>query len=199
MRVILTTFFLSALFFSYHHDNNSAWAQISLADAKVLYQQHLANTESKFKKDLENGWGTNGRTSFVRILYWPNMNMGFGHVVLEAFPNKSSAIPEIYVSFAMGNDMLVDLQKHGMLPEVIELPTFSEENFHNFVNWFKSSPYIYPRQDGRRYGDDYTLTGHNCAHAVLNCMEKFGYKFRRNYSICRPSVVRSIALNLAKP
>lgn len=160
-----------------------------------LYQQHISNTAAKFESDLRLGrGGTPGHTAFCRVLYWNNLNMGFGHVAIEVFADKRSPTPTIYLSYAMGDNLRTDLAKHQKLPEVIELPTMPNQNLQNFRAWFDNCPYNH-RNSG--YGSHYNLTKNNCAHAVIYAMEQFGYKFKRSYTLCRPSKVKKIAYRIA--
>ncbi|MBF0206737.1 MAG: hypothetical protein HQK53_07585 [Oligoflexia bacterium] len=161
-----------------------------------LRSQHLENTAKAFEKDVQQRPELANRP-FMRVLFWPNLNMGFGHVALEVFRGKKTydAEPELHVSYAMGNSLYQDLYKHQQLPEVIELPPLSDQNYNNFIKWFNNSPYS-GQNRSISYGSDYDPIHHNCANAVFNCLENSGYSLPRSPRIARPRLIRNIAWRL---
>lgn len=110
--------------------------------------------------------------SSVDVLYWDNMNLGFGHVAIE-IRNAATDDDLTYISYAMGNDYEVDREKHGKDPVRVQLSVPSEEQFQKFLTWYGESPYSNPMSAS--YGSDYDLLRHNCAHAALNVLRALGY------------------------
>ncbi len=127
------------------------------------------STHSSASKALS---ATSTESASVELFYWDNKNLGFGHVAV-----KIAAAPmigdDIYVSYAMGNDFAVDLQKHGKAPERLTLPPPSPETLEHFMSWYFNSTYADPYSD--TYGQDYNILRHNCAHAALNVLRQLGY------------------------
>ncbi|MBF0316268.1 MAG: hypothetical protein HQK50_17845 [Oligoflexia bacterium] len=164
-------------------------------NADALYEQHLEKTKVVFERELSEGRsGNEGAESFVRVLYWPNMNMGFGHVALEIFQGKLNPTPTRYLSYAMGNNLKVDLQKHGILPEIITLPFISDQTMQNFISWFDHSSYSTARGN---YGSDYALITHNCAHAIFYSLRELSYDIWSSCRLCTPKKIRSMSKELA--
>jgi len=123
----------------------------------------------------------------VELLFWDNKNLGFGHVAVAIKAGGSSG-DDIYVSYAMGNDFTVDMEKHGKDPQRLSLPPPKGETFSQFLAWYDESPYANPFDDN--YGRDYGLLHHNCAHAALNVLRHLGYKIP--ISADRPLALRPI-------
>ncbi len=108
----------------------------------------------------------------VKVLYWDNKNLGFGHVALR-IDSSLREVPSTYLSFAMGNEFEVDLEKHGKNPHVVEMARRSEQELRNFYDWYLNSNYDDPYD--KNYGGDYNIFSHNCAHAILNALRALNY------------------------
>ncbi len=136
---------------------------------------------------------SNYDTAKVQVFYWDNKNLGFGHIAL----NIDAATP-VYLSYAMGNDLATDLQKHGKEPEVLLLPPRSSEELSSFNDWYEQSPYSDSARD--TYGQDYHLLKHNCAHAVVNALRKLEYHVPINGTplALRPSQVYRAASKIQR-
>ena len=154
-------------------------------DAKLL-------ADSALKKDRDTLLATlQSHRSYMELLYWDNRNLGFGHVALEAYGPDAKAAdqPDAYLSWAMGNDLETDLDKHGKLPQRYTLPLMGAENYYAFKSWFDKS--AYGKTQKMDYGDNYCLLTDNCAHAVLAGMRAFGYQIPlSNLPALRPNQIR---------
>ena len=110
-----------------------------------------------------------------KVLFWNTKNLGFGHVSLEIYEDSlQQDKPSFYLSYAMGNKIETDKNKHEIEPLVVELPVIEWEQFILFKQWLQDSPYFDPNKEG--YGQDYNLITHNCAHAVLYALRNLGYE-----------------------
>ena len=136
------------------------------------------------------------------LYYWPNKNMGFGHVALEVADNNSGKYR--YMSWAMGNAYYADEAKHLIEPEIIPLPIKSRVQSDMFFEWFERSPYgkrVFTHEGdfNREYGKEYRLLTNNCAHAVIKGMKALGLNVNSNrHFALLPKEVRKIALKLKK-
>ena len=164
--------------------------------------------EENYKVLLKNNHNKNTSTSKdgprCTVLYWPNKNLGFGHTALFVHSNDNIK-KDIYISYAMGNNYLLDINKHEMEPEKFTLPPLKRKNYDNFVKWYEESPYnyrkfnIYYFDTSERYGDQYSFLNNNCAHAVVNSLKAFGYKLKLTpHWGLRPYEVKKEAKRLLK-
>jgi hypothetical protein len=165
---------------------NSVYAQVSSKE-KVCKDRQLQQTER-----CEQG-------AYCEVLYWPNKNLGFGHVALEIYHQSQypNYFPDIYLSWAMGNNIRTDLRKHEMEPERIKLPTFSLAKFKEVKKWFEDSHYRRIFDKWEEYGMEYSMLNHNCAHAVWDGLKQCGYKLDvSSHWGLRPAEIRDAALKL---
>lgn len=166
----------------------SKWKNLSI---DLLVDEILKEPVLKPKINLKEK-SNNGLQATV--YYWPNKNMGFGHVsmkvkTLEGYHHqlKDKSIIEkesIYISWAMGNNYETDSIKHGIEPIKFELIERSND-FNTFLNNYKKTDYFRSKTGG-----EYSFFKNNCAHCVAKMLKSAGYNIDLDDNwILRPSEV----------
>ena len=112
----------------------------------------------------------------IKLHFWPNKNCGFGHVSLT-LTDESSYTKQIYISYAMGDNLLEDQHKHGVPSIDIILPSINDVTYDQIISKYNQSAYS-PTQNhikNPNYKKNYNLITNNCAHCVEYILFEAGY------------------------
>lgn len=113
----------------------------------------------------------------VRIFYWPNKNAQFGHIAIEV--EDIDTKKNEYISWAMGNSMIVDLSKHQIDPLILTADFHGD--YEDFVREYRETMYskvpdkVYDKsgfsEEYKNYKRQYNIVTHNCTHSVCKILE----------------------------
>lgn len=79
----------------------------------------------------------------VVVYFWPNKNLGFGHIAASVYEIIDNQITrEEYISWCHGNNKQYDLEKYGHNYLIVKLPEHNNIVFKTFIDQYAESFYF---------------------------------------------------------